>query len=101
MSVVLDSPSLSCCKWYNFCSVSSSQCSISSAHSLCGLPLLFFPSITPNIKFPVLTNSDNVSEQVHIPPYFFLHDDLCLVHSTEYCAICYFLCQFFILRILL
>src|SRR6218665_2061695 len=45
----LDSPSLSFAKWYSFCSVSSPQCSMSSAHSLCGINRLFFPSITPKI----------------------------------------------------
>src|SRR6218665_292231 len=45
-------------KCYSFCSVSSLQSSMSPAHSLCGLPLLFFPSITRNIivliKFRVM-----------------------------------------------
>src|SRR6218665_2397832 len=92
-------PSLSCAKWYNFHSVSSPQSSKSTAHSLCGLPLLLFPSIHyfehHCLKFPVVTHSGHMSKQVHFTPYYFLQDRLFSVHSTEYCVVfCYFLPPF-------
>src|SRR6218665_3979044 len=76
----LNSPSLSCGKWYSFCSVSSPQSSMSSAHSLCSLPLLFFPSITPN---SAVLNFLSLPIQAHFLPYCFLQDRLFPFHSTE------------------
>src|SRR6218665_1155346 len=60
-----DTPSLSCTKWYSFCSVSSPQSSMSSAHSLCGLSLLCFCSITPNFSVLSFTHSGDISKQAH------------------------------------
>src|SRR6218665_2182678 len=77
--------------------VSSLQSSMSSTHSLCGLPLLFFPSMTPNITVLRFLSSPmfgDMSKQAHFPPYCFLQDLLFSINSTEYCVSCYFLCPF-------
>src|SRR6218665_2062956 len=45
------------------------------------------------LQFPVITHSGNMSKPI-FTPYCFLQDCLFSVDSTEYCVVCYFLCQF-------
>src|SRR6218665_639842 len=64
---------------------------------LCGLPLLFFSAITPNITVLSFLSSRVLAtcpNSLILRPYRFLHDGLLPVHSTEYCVICFFLCSF-------
>src|SRR6218665_2228734 len=46
------------------------------------------------LKFPVVTHSSYMSKPAHFPPYCFLQDRFFIVHSTEYCVICYYQCPF-------